>query len=600
MSLANKTLVFGPRVTRALCSTATAFVMDRGGTIKSQVSGKTHYLLVGTNADGQPATDGAKYKALVDTNAKKPPGAAPCEAVTFDQLTERFGTVALLDTVDTAAATDATTATDSVFTAIDVAHAATASPSPTSSPSSSPSSSAASVAPAAPAAPVALAPSAPVSDVLTAEQRAIHDAALGGSSLFFTGSAGTGKSFLLRHLIGALRATRGANAVYVTAPTGVAACNVGGITIHSFAGIGLGKGSVAALVKKVRRVPTKVAAWQACEVLVVDEVSMLDGKLLDTVDGVARRIRQSSLPFGGIQLVLCGDFYQLPPVGKEATFAFESKAWAHVTHQYELTRVFRQTDPVFVSCLNDLRRGVVTSETTATLQATAAHTLEADGVVPTRLYSHNVDVDRENAKQLATLLGPTVTYRANDDGTPVGRKALERCSAADVLALRVGAQVMLLKNVDVESGLANGTRGVVVGFQPSVEANASVQARVKAKGNAPHPVVQFAVNGESRTMTVVADTWTVEEGATTLATREQIPLKLAWAISIHKAQGTTISLLEADVSRCFDYGQCYVALSRAVSLPNLRVCGFDPQSVRAHPKVVAFHAALDRSAGGGA
>jgi ATP-dependent DNA helicase PIF1 len=462
--------------------------------------------------------------------------------------------------------------------------------------------------------------SAPASPpTLSAEQQAVIACALTGQSLFFTGSAGTGKSFVLRTLVKALKAKHGASAVFVTAPTGVAACNVGGITLHSFAGVGLGKGTAKYLADMVAKNNSKAAKWNQCQVLVIDEVSMLDGHLMDKLDAVGRRVRyRPDAPFGGIQLVLCGDFYQLPPVGVDRTtcFAFESQAWKRaVTQTFQLTHVYRQRDPVFVQCLNDLRMGVVSDATARTLKATRNHSLvqtTEDGatVVPTRLYSHNVDVDRENLARLKDLPGGTLTYKARDEAkTEAARRQMERLPASEVLQLKVGAQVILTKNIAVGSGLANGTRGVVVRFETKSVDDPFVTQPTPYDGQTDesywvdvatcrYPVVRFLLaNGTTYLRRIEPDKWTIEDGSTLIAERTQLPLRLAWALSIHKAQGMTIGLLETNVGRCFDYGQCYVALSRATSLETLRVQGFDARRVRVHPKVVAFHSGSEQATG---
>ena len=319
---------------------------------------------------------------------------------------------------------------------------------------------------------------------------------------------------------------------------------------------------------------------------------------------------QKGTPFGGIQLVLCGDFYQLPPVGVDHStcFAFESKVWKRaVTRTFQLTHVYRQRDPTFVQCLNDLRMGVVSDATARTLTATRNHSLtqtteDGAAVVPTRLYSHNVNVDRENLSRLKALPGGTLTYKARDNAkTDAARRQMERLPASEVLQLKVGAQVILTKNIAVGSGLANGTRGVVVRFETMPVDCPFVQQPQPYDGQTDesywadvamcrYPVVRFLLaNGKTYLRRIEPEKWTIEDGSTLIAERIQLPLRLAWALSIHKAQGMTIGLLETNVGRCFDYGQCYVALSRATSLETLRVQGFDARRVRVHPKVVGFH-----------
>ena len=252
--------------------------------------------------------------------------------------------------------------------------------------------------------------------------------------------------------------------------------------------------------------------------------------------------------------------------------------------------------------------GVVSEATKRMLVRTSRHRLGhgegREAVQPTRLYSHNADVDQENDQQLRLLPGERIKYKARDTGTKAAQQILQHCQAPSELLLKLNAQVILLKNLDMYAGLANGTRGVVVGFRPNPAA-AVQESKPASKGkgggkmNAPAPpaslpVVRFALaNGTFREKCVGQEEWKIEEGQKTVATRRQLPLKLAWALSIHKSQGMTIGLLEADVGKCFDAGQCYVALSRAVSLANLRVLNFDPRRVKASQRVIDFNSRLE-------
>lgn len=453
-----------------------------------------------------------------------------------------------------------------------------------------------------------------VQPTLSKEQLSIIKAALSGESVFFTGSAGTGKSFVLRMLVKALKKKYAVpNSVFVTAPTGIAACNVGGITLHSFAGVGLGKGSAHFLAESILKHDAKAANWQQCKVLVIDEVSMLDGHFMDKLDVIGQRVRgEPELPFGGIQLILCGDFYQLPPVHVDngACFAFESKVWkSAVTQAFELTQVYRQQDPVFVKCLNELRRGTLSEETTRVLLATSSNSLtdtnSEQTIIPTTLYSHNVDVDHENHARLEELSGACITYKARDTvSSKAMQRMMDKMPAPNSLQLKIGAQVILTKNISCDMGLANGTRGVVVDFQVIPTDNPYL---IKSKLTASHtdttyrvdsayckmPVVQFLLpHGKALKKRIGPEKWTVEDGSKVIGERMQLPLRLAWALSIHKSQGMTIGLLETNVGRCFDYGQCYVALSRAVSLEQLCVKDFDTKRVRVHPKVAKFHSTI--------
>jgi ATP-dependent DNA helicase PIF1 len=254
--------------------------------------------------------------------------------------------------------------------------------------------------------------------------------------------------------------------VFVTAPTGIAACNVGGTTLNSFAGVGLGKETADHLAMIVCSNERTARKWRQARVLVIDEVSMLDGKLFDKLDYVARRARnEETKPFGGIQLIMCGDFYQLPPVGidQNASFCFEAKVWPRLilpSRQLVLRKIFRQSDECFVKCLNELRCGRVSAETTRALTATKSNQLshnrgasgsgqgaategggDGSAIEPTRLYSHNADVDRENDQRLRRLSGKTMTYEAYDTGSAAAKRLLQNCSCPEHLKLKMGAQV---------------------------------------------------------------------------------------------------------------------------------------------------------------
>ncbi|KAA0174538.1 hypothetical protein FNF27_03912 [Cafeteria roenbergensis] len=422
---------------------------------------------------------------------------------------------------------------------------------------------------------------------LTSEQRQVLRAIGEGHSVFFTGAAGCGKSVLLRRIIASLPAASTA----VTAPTGVAACNVGGTTLHAFSGAGTRPDASASdVAARVRRSPETLARWRRTRVLIVDEVSMLDGAALDMLEEVARRVRSDPRPFGGLQLVLAGDFLQLPPVSKGGAarkpYAFEAACWGKcVSVEVELTRVFRQADRDFVDVLNAIRWGVVTPAARAALDARWGADVViagADGgpaIRPTLLFTHRADVDAVNEKELARLRGDEVVLRGDDTAhSPGARRALESaCPAPASLRLRVGAQVMLVRNLDVGAGLVNGARGVVLGFS----------------GTLRYPQVRFA----SGTVTVLGkETFSVQPAAGARAFRKQVPLRLAFAMSVHKSQGTSLDAVSMSLGRVFEAGQAYVALSRARSLAGLSLLDkFKPECVRACPVALKFYTQLRRS-----
>ncbi|KAM6149325.1 ATP-dependent DNA helicase PIF1 [Erethizon dorsatum] len=413
---------------------------------------------------------------------------------------------------------------------------------------------------------------------LSEEQAAVLGLALKGQSIFFTGSAGTGKSYLLKRILGSLPPT----GTVATASTGVAACHIGGTTLHAFAGIGSGQAPLAQCVALAQR-PGVRQGWLSCQRLVIDEISMVEADLFDKLEAVARAVRQQEKPFGGIQLIICGDFLQLPPVTKgsqPSRFCFQAKSWRRcVPVTLELTEVWRQADPAFVSLLQAVRLGRCSDEVTQQLRATADHKVEQDGIVATRLCTHQDDVALTNERRLQELPGKVHSFEALDSHPELARTLDAQCPVSRLLQLKLGAQVMLVKNLAVLRGLVNGARGVVVGFE--------------AEGRG-LPRVRFLCGV---TEVIRADRWTVQATGGQVLSRQQLPLQLAWALSIHKSQGMSLDCVEISLGRVFASGQAYVALSRARSLQGLRVLDFDPLVVRCDARVLRFYATLRRARG---
>ncbi|KAF6132072.1 PIF1 5'-to-3' DNA helicase [Phyllostomus discolor] len=411
---------------------------------------------------------------------------------------------------------------------------------------------------------------------LSEEQAAVLRVVLKGQSIFFTGSAGTGKSYLLKRILGSLPPT----GTVATASTGVAACHIGGTTLHAFAGIGSGQAPLAQCVALAQR-PGVRQGWLSCQRLVIDEISMVEADLFDKLEAVARAVRQQNKPFGGIQLIICGDFLQLPPVTKGSQppqFCFQAKSWRRcVPVTLELTKVWRQADQTFISLLQAVRLGRCSEEVTRQLKATATHQVGRDGIVATRLCTHQDDVALTNERRLQELPGKVHSFEAMDSDPEQARTLDVQCPVSKLLQLKLGAQVMLVKNLAVSRGLVNGARGVVVGFE------------TEGRGL---PQVRFLCGV---TEIIRADRWIVQATGGQLLSRQQLPLQLAWAISIHKSQGMSLDCVEISLSRVFANGQAYVALSRARSLQGLRVLDFDPTVVRCDPRVLRFYATLRRS-----
>eukprot|EP01126_Amoeba_proteus_P015543 TRINITY_DN17009_c0_g1_i4.p1 TRINITY_DN17009_c0_g1~~TRINITY_DN17009_c0_g1_i4.p1 ORF type:complete len:362 (-),score=85.50 TRINITY_DN17009_c0_g1_i4:8-1093(-) len=314
---------------------------------------------------------------------------------------------------------------------------------------------------------------------------------------------------------------------------------------------------------------------------------MLDPNFFDNLEYVARQIKKEShpkfefLPFGGIQVILCGDFFQLPPIQrqKKQKFLFESNCWRYVigVNCFELTTIFRQAgDPKFVNILNEMRKGQLSFQSLHELDKCVNKELNSeDGIVPTTLYATKDLVTRENSKYLEQLEGELMTFKANDkEKVKGGIDSLNKsCTALSELGLKVGAQVILLKNLSFERGLVNGTRGTVIDFD-------------KSESGTIYPLVKFS---NKQIELIQAEWWSITIGNLEVATREQLPLDLAWAMSIHKSQGMTIDRLKVDIANTFAAGQAYVALSRATSLEGLSIIGkINPKSIFTNPAVLEW------------
>ena len=430
-------------------------------------------------------------------------------------------------------------------------------------------------------------------DQLTPEQRKAYDVVEQGKSIFLTGPGGTGKSFLLKTMYELIPDRRGKH-VAITAMTGCAALLIGRFakTLHSWAGIGLGRESAAVLAATIRRSGKALRRWLGTDILIIDEVSMLTPELLEKLDEVAKILRRNSLPMGGLQVVFVGDFYQLPPVNKdkekEIPFVFESPVWHEVVKETIcLTQILRQDDPVFHKILDEGRRGALSAESLKILKQRTNLPWQQLSIRPTLLFTRRVEVDMVNERNLKALQSERRVFKAETIFTPVEATAGLTKESLDVkravekmdkegpympeLILAMDAQVMLLTNLDYDAGLVNGSRGVITGFDPSGA-----------------PIVQFR---KGVPVTVPASSW--ESADIEGLARKQIPLKLAYAITIHKAQGATLDCALIDIgTSTFECGQAYVALSRVKNLESLYVWDVEPSAFRAHPKVLEFYKSL--------
>ena len=401
-----------------------------------------------------------------------------------------------------------------------------------------------------------------------------------GENIFITGSAGVGKTAIIKLFVKAYKLQK---IMGVTSTTGISALLFGGTTIHSFLGIGFGQGSVESLNKKIQNRSFIRKRWIELEILIIDEISMLPPELFDKIEALARRIRRNELPFGGIQLIVSGDFCQLPPIGSD-NFCFESDAWKKcIRHTVYLTEIMRQKGDEFQKCLNNIRVGLLPTPTRDLLQSRVGIKLTNDfGIKPTKIFSTNSSVDYINDEELDNLAenNPDFyefnmeikVYPGVKNRDIVIEKYKKNCNASPTLQLCVGAQVMLLYNLDLDGGLVNGSRGVITSFVGNI------------------PMVKF-LNG--RELLIDYHTWDTEEDNKMILRIVQIPLKLAFALTTHKSQGCTLDYAEIDLSNSFANGQAYVALSRVKNLDGLSIIDIDYDKIVADEKAVAYYNNLE-------
>jgi ATP-dependent DNA helicase PIF1 len=414
---------------------------------------------------------------------------------------------------------------------------------------------------------------------LSEKQKKVLDSVISGKSVFFTGAAGTGKSLLLNYIINRLKSIYSSTDIGITASTGIAAINIGGCTLHSFLGLGLARENMDILKNKISKNNGAKNRWRNAKILIIDEISMIDPDFFDKVEEIARFIRKNNKPFGGIQVIATGDFYQLPPVNGDK-LCFESKSWDLIfDEKIELTEIYRQSDFKFKKILNEIRYGNISPETEVEIKALEREIDCPQGIVPTYLYPLRSEVKKENEKRLIQLKGESKFYHSCDIGDPRLLEQIKKnCPAPEVLELKLEAQVSLIKNLD--NTLINGSLGIVKGFSD--------------KG---YPIVYFPV---SRRLEIISPQEWVneipkvkEDSKSIMAKRIQIPLILAWALSIHKSQGQTLDFVRVDLSKIFECGQAYVALSRATSMEGLQVVGFNKYKIKTNQKALQLSDQLD-------
>ncbi|KAG7842417.1 hypothetical protein KL942_001155 [Ogataea angusta] len=490
-----------------------------------------------------------------------------------------------------------------------------------------------------------------ISGSLSEEQRKVIEMVLyERKNIFYTGSAGTGKSFLLREIIKRLKNRYGSSSIAVTASTGLAATNIEGTTINRFSGIGLGSGPVNKLVSMIKSRRSIVERWKGTKVLIIDELSMIDSNFFDKLNDIAKQIRGSNKPFGGIQLVLTGDFFQLPPVSLSKTgaarFCFDAVSWKEcIDETILLTKVFRQkNDSDLIEMLNALRIGKISNEIKQKFKRLERPLQYDDGIYPTELYPTREEVDRANLERLNSLPGRVYTFQSRDNFPPNGNpamfvKQLDGLMCAKVLQLKEGAQIMYLKNDLEDPQLVNGSIGKIVCFcsialwtlftntfkeyerpmhtdllvmasrftgnEPTAQDEALYNEFLATNYNSPSQVelakqmIRTAKNSKlsevlplvkfSHSSLKLIEPVPFSPESNSDLSREQLPILLSWALSIHKSQGQTLERVKVDLTKIFEKGQVYVALSRCVDTRNLEIVNFDEKRIRVSEDVVQFY-----------
>jgi ATP-dependent DNA helicase PIF1 len=440
---------------------------------------------------------------------------------------------------------------------------------------------------------------------LSREQQIAFDKYIRGENIFITGPGGSGKTLLIRKIFEHAN-TYQFKDIQVTALTGCAAIllNCKAKTLHSWAGIGLGNGTIEQLVLKIKKNKFSKTMWKKTQVLVVDEVSMLSLKLFNLLNAIGQAVRGNTKPFGGIQLVFAGDFYQLPPVGDKddpdtQKFCFESNDWNSIFHrdcQIQLIKIFRQTDEVYCSILNQIREGKIKRKVNDLLEQYVGRKYEPDLIAtPTRLFPTRNKVEQINNANMTALLTEEKEYNLNYvkdlEMTKAEREIRLQFSEREIqveldflsgnlmcdknIKAKIGAQVMCIINIKSEEGdtlVCNGSQGKIVSYCEFTGC----------------PRVKFNNGFE---MVMSRHIWPSDKipgiGVS------QVPLILSWALTIHKSQGATLDAAEIDVgSDIFECGQTYVALSRVKSLHGLYLTSFDAKRIRINKKVKDFYEAL--------
>jgi ATP-dependent DNA helicase PIF1 len=422
--------------------------------------------------------------------------------------------------------------------------------------------------------------------MLTEKQQNAFNYIKSGKNVFLTGPGGSGKSFLIKYFIDWYKEEKEEDnsKIYITSTTGLSSILIDGITINRYSGIGIGDKDIETLYKKIIKMKNLKKRWCNTSVLIIDEISMMDADIFDKLEILAKRIRKNESPFGGIQIILSGDFLQLPPV-KSNNLCFESFTWDMVIDKtFYFDKIIRQNDINLQNVLNNIRVGIINDDVKNMLNSRLNKDLiNESGIIPTLLFSKKSMVLKYNENELQKLIDNGNENHSYTSYYEFGKNTSEESKefyieminsqyqVDDKLTFARSSQVMLNVNLP-ELDLANGSRGIIIDF-------------VKDKENV-YPIVLF-LNG--KVLEVKPHEFTIDEDGDIIK-KFQIPLILSWAITIHKAQGMTLEYVKTDIGNSiFEYGQVYVVLSRVKNIEGLSLINIDFSKIKAHPKILKYY-----------
>ncbi len=390
-----------------------------------------------------------------------------------------------------------------------------------------------------------------------------------GNNVFITGSAGTGKTHLLNQFISYLKERK--IIPTIIAPTGIAASHIKGQTIHSYFAIGIQEYVSDMYIASLLEKKYLKIQFDKLKILIIDEVSMVSPELFSVMDSILRAFKDATKPYGGVQVVLSGDFFQLPPISKiqkEKRFAWQSSSWKDLALKTcYLQKTYRHDDDKLIKILNEIREGNISTESQNLLHSRYHKELNLS-YTPTKLYTHNIDVDRINQEELQKLPSASIIFKSQNDGSKANIEKIFKSSlVSQELSLKKDAVVMFIKN-HPEKGYLNGTTAKVIGFSTSDNL----------------PIVELS---NKEIIHVTREDWQREnDNGEIVAKVSQLPLKLAWAITIHKSQGMTLDAAEIDLSKTFETGQGYVALSRIRNIEGLKLMGLNETAFKVDPLIL--------------